>query len=66
MSARWIRTPPEPRDELAAALVAGALALAVGAAAFWLTRLYLARERLPGEGAPRPGPRPGAGPGGAT
>ena len=47
MSARWIRTPPEPSDEVAAALVAGAIAVGVGLAAFWIARLFLARERLP-------------------
>ncbi|MHB1192749.1 MAG: hypothetical protein ACYC6F_06845 [Longimicrobiales bacterium] len=53
MSARWIRTPPEPHDDVAAALVAGALAVGVGLAAFWITRLFLARERLPEEPAER-------------
>jgi hypothetical protein len=56
MSARWIRTPPERRDDVAAALVAGTLALGVGLAAFWITRVLLARERLPDERAERPGP----------
>ncbi|HSW31058.1 MAG TPA: hypothetical protein VLH75_16355 [Longimicrobiales bacterium] len=54
MSAHWIRTPPEPRDDVAAALVAGALAVGVGLAAFWITRLFLARERLPEGPAERP------------
>lgn len=56
MSARWIRTPPDLRDDVAAALVAGALALGVGVATFWITRVFLARERLPEEPPARPGP----------
>lgn len=47
MSARWIRVPPEKGDDVTAALVAGVLALGVGAVAFWVTRTFLARERLP-------------------
>jgi len=66
VSARWIRTPPERRDDVAAALLAGALALGVGAAAFWVTRLFLARDRLPEEPAKRPLPGSGHGPGGAA
>jgi len=57
MSARWIRTPPEARDDVAAALVAGTLAVGVGLAAFWITRLFLARERLPDAPAERAGTR---------
>jgi hypothetical protein len=64
MSARWIRTPPERRDEVAAALVAGALAVGVGLATFWITRLFLARERLPEAPAERPRSRFGEAPGG--
>jgi hypothetical protein len=57
VSARWIRVPPERRHDVTAALVAGALAVGVGATAFWLTRLFLAREPLPREGAERTAPR---------
>lgn len=66
MSARWIRIPPEPRHDVAAAVVAGAVALGVGLAAFYLTRLLLAREPLPGEGPEGPEPGPHGGTGGAT
>jgi hypothetical protein len=57
MSARWVRTPPERRDDVAAVLVAGALAVGVGLAAFWITRAFLARERLPEAPTARPGSR---------
>ncbi len=53
MSARWIRVPSEPRHDLTAALVAGTLAVGVGLTTFYLVRLLLAREPLPGGG---PGP----------
>ena len=66
MSARWIRVPAETRDDVTAALVAGALAVGVGVATFWLTRVLLARERLPGEEAGRPALRPGDGTGAAS
>ena len=62
MSARWIRTPPESRDDVAAALVAGAFAVGVGLAAFWITRVFLARERLPEVTAERPRSRSGEAP----
>lgn len=63
---RWIRVPPGRRDNLGAALAAGALAAGVGVLTFYVTRLFLAREPLDGP----PGPSPGeggadGGPGGA-
>lgn len=45
---RWVRLPPEPRDTLRAGLLAGAVGAGVGLAAFYLTRLLLAREPLSG------------------
>ena len=66
MSARWIRVPPERHHDVTAALVAGALAVGVGAAAFWLTRLFLAREPLRGDAAERPAPRSADAPGGTA
>ena len=53
MSARWIRVPSEPRHDLTAALVAGTLAVGVGVVTFYLVRLLLAREPLPGGGPER-------------
>ena len=53
MSARWIRVPSEPRHDLTAALVAGTLAVGVGVATFYMVRLLLAREPLPGGGPER-------------
>lgn len=48
MSARWIPVRPGPGDSLRAALVAGAVAIGVGATAFYVTRRLLAREPLAG------------------
>jgi len=44
MRKRYIRNEPERRDDVAAAMVAGALAAGVGAVTFYLARLLLARE----------------------
>ena len=44
MRQRYIRNEPERRDDVAAAMVAGALAAGVGAVTFYLARLLLARE----------------------
>lgn len=48
MSVRWIRVQPGGRETLRAAVVAGAMAVGVGTVAFYLTRLFLAREPLAG------------------
>ncbi len=64
---RWVRLPPERDDTLRAGLLAGAVGAGVGLAAFYLTRLLLAREPLsgpPGTGRPGDG-GDHAGPGGA-
>jgi len=66
MSARWIRIPPEPRHDVAAALAAGVLAVGVGVVTFWLARLVLARERLPGGEETARGASPDDGPGGSA
>lgn len=47
MSPRWIRTRPERSDTLRALVVAGGMAAVAGMAAFYFTRLFLAREELP-------------------
>ncbi len=46
MKKRWIRLRPERRDTAAAALVATTLGFGVGMAAFYVVRLFLAREPL--------------------
>lgn len=43
---RWVRLEPDRKDSAAAALLATTLGLGVGAVAFYLVRLFLARERL--------------------
>jgi hypothetical protein len=48
MSPRYIRRAPERRDEVAAAVVSGALGVGVGLVAFYVVRLFLSREPLPG------------------
>lgn len=53
MSQEWIRVPPEPRDTVAAGIVAGAVAAGVGLVTFYLLRTFLAREPL--KGPPSPG-----------
>ena len=46
MSPYYRRTTPGPRENLTAGLVAGGLAAGVGALAFYLVRIFLARESL--------------------
>ncbi len=46
MRRRWIRVAATPADDLRSALAAAAVAVGVGAAAFYLVRLLLAREPL--------------------
>ena len=46
MSARWIRRPPERKDEAAAALVSAALGVGVALVAYYVVRLMLSREAL--------------------
>ncbi len=48
MTVRWIRVRPGASETLRAAVVAGAMAIGVGATAFYLTRLLLSREPLAG------------------
>lgn len=50
MSPRYIRTPPERKDDVAAAVVSAALGVGVGLVAFYFVRLMLAREPLSGSG----------------
>lgn len=45
---RWLRGSPGARENLGAAVVAGAVAASVGLTTFYLTRLFLAREPLSG------------------
>ncbi len=52
MSVRWIRVRPGAGETLRAAVVAGAMAVGVGATAFYLTRLFLSREPLAGSDHP--------------
>jgi ABC-type sulfate transport system permease component len=59
MSPRYIRTRPERRDEVTAAMASGVLAIGVGLVTFYVVRLLLSREplgdprRLEGPDAPR-------------
>jgi len=46
MRKRWIRLEPDRKDDAAAAVLAVTLGLGVGAVAFYLVRLFLAREPL--------------------
>ncbi len=48
MNPRYIRLEPEPKDDVAAALVSAALGVGVGLVAFYFVRLILAREPLAG------------------
>lgn len=48
MSPRYVRTAPEPKDDVAAALASAALGVGVGLVAFYFMRLMLAREPLAG------------------
>jgi hypothetical protein len=47
MRQRYIRVPAEKKDTVAAAILSGAAAAAVGVVTFYLTRTFLAREPLP-------------------
>ena len=42
----WIRVPAKRGDDVAAGVLAGALAAGVGLVAFYLIRTFLAREPL--------------------
>ena len=46
MSPRYLRVPPTRRNEVTAALIAGALAAAVGLVTFYVSRLLLSRSPL--------------------
>lgn len=46
MSVRWVRMPASRRERFAALLAAGTVAAGVGAATFYVVRLFLAREPL--------------------
>ena len=48
MSPRYIRTPPDRGDEVAAATISAALGVGVGLVAYYLVRLMLSREPLSG------------------
>ena len=48
MSPRYIRTPPDRKDEVAAAVVSTALGVGVGLVAYYFVRLMLSREPLTG------------------
>ncbi len=50
MSARWIRVPTGARERAGSWLAAGIAAVGVGTVTFYLTRLFLSREPLPGTG----------------
>ncbi len=50
MSPRYIRNEPSSRENLAAALISGAVAVGVGVVAFYLVRLLVAREAIGGSG----------------
>jgi hypothetical protein len=46
VSPRYIRTPPDRNDEVAAAAVSAALGVAIGLVAYYFVRLMLSREPL--------------------
>jgi hypothetical protein len=46
VSPRYIRKPPERKDDVAAGLLSAALGVGVGLVAFYFVRLMLAREPL--------------------
>ncbi|HUF76599.1 MAG TPA: hypothetical protein VMM35_09990 [Longimicrobiales bacterium] len=48
MSPRYIRTPPERKEEVAAAAISAALGVGVGLVAYYFVRLMLSREPLAG------------------
>ena len=54
MRRRFVRVPPERKDTVAAAIVSGAVAAAVGAVTFYLTRVFLTREVLEPRGRVNP------------
>ncbi len=62
MRQRWVRVEPDAAVSLRAALTAGALAVGVGTATFWIVRLFLSREPIGGGREPdRQGSSPGSG-----
>ena len=46
MSPRYLRNEPSRRDNLAAALISGAVAVGVGVLTFYLARILVAREAI--------------------
>ena len=48
MSPRYIRTPPDRTEEVAAAAISAALGVGVGLVAYYFVRLMLSREPLVG------------------
>lgn len=50
MSARYRRREPEAQNDLGALAVAMLAGLGAASVAFYLTRLFLARDRLSGDG----------------
>ncbi len=58
MRSRWIRNRPDLREDLGAGIVAATLALGVGLATFYVTRLLMAREPLDGDALPARRSRP--------
>jgi len=49
MRRRYIRVPAEPKDNVSALLVSGALAAGVGVVTFYFARMLFARELLESE-----------------
>lgn len=64
MSVRWIRKPTGRREYAGALIAAGAVAVGVGAATFYVVRLLLSREPLEATGltGPRAVPSGGSAP----
>ena len=64
MSVRWIRKPTGRREYAGALIAAGAVAVGVGAATFYLVRILLSREPLEATGptGPRAVPSSGSAP----
>lgn len=48
MSPRYIRTPPDRKEETAAVAISAALGVGVGLVAYYFVRLMLSREPLVG------------------
>ncbi len=46
MSTRYVRRPPETKDNVSAALVGGVIAASLGVVAFYFARILMARERV--------------------